>query len=375
MDRISELERELDEWKIEFRKRQDREPSLADIVQNETIHRKRLELKQLIRDNAPRKEEGGCSYFIERRRRYCARKATFGTDFCSSHGTAIEPSRLPASVVEVTDQKGRKHNLKRPPKRMLNPFFIREVHETPDWKQIFTDTTRPLLLDIGCAKGGYIEQLRNSCREGAPHWTHKWNFVGVELYPTLVEAANKAEQERGWNEKDLYYIGTNINISLEALQLPNLQRVTFMFPDPWSCGTGKDKNKKRRVMSLEFAKRLGQLMKPGSEIYFASDWHELALDIRQCLLHSGFFELPDPSHPELMPTVSPQELRFEHNLDEKRSIDTRKNAVKPIAESNELWLATIPYGGIMTERDVVCETQWRSVFRLVVFRNNRMEFE
>jgi tRNA (guanine-N7-)-methyltransferase len=375
MDQITELEQEIDNWKNEFRKLNGREPSLADIMENETIQERRSQLKALIRENAPKNEEGGCTYFIERRRRYCARRATFGTDFCSSHGEAVEPSRLPTSVVEVTDQKGRKHNLKRPPKRMLNPFFIRDVHETPDWSRIFTDVSRPLLLDIGCAKGGYIEQLRNSCRQGASPWKEMWNFVGVELYPTLVEAANKAEAERGHLEKDLYYIGTNINISLEALELPNLQRVTFMFPDPWSCGTGKDKNKKRRVMSLEFAKRLALVMKPGSELYFASDWHELALDIRNCLLNSGYFELPDQSRPELMPTITPQQLKCAQKMDEKRFIDTRKNAVKPISESNELWLATIPYGGVMTERDVVCETQWRSVFRLVLLRNSLMEVE
>jgi tRNA (guanine-N7-)-methyltransferase len=292
---MENFEQELTNWKEEFKVKFGREPAREDIDNDPIISVKNKEWKEYIRQNAEPPLVGGCTFFIARRRRYCSKRATLNTLFCSSHGAvgdSVEPSRLPNSVVEIVDNQGRKHNLKRPPKRMLNPFLIRDVYPTPDWSLIYTDPTRPLLLDIGCAKGGYIEQLRTNCRKGFSSWKEPWNFLGVELYNRLADAANQAELERNHHEKDLYYIGTNINVSLESLVLPNLKCVTFMFPDPWSCGTGKDKNKKRRVMSSEFAMRLARLIPTGGSIYFASDWHELALDIRGCLMGSNCFDIP-----------------------------------------------------------------------------------
>jgi hypothetical protein len=67
-----------------------------------------------------------------------------------------------------------------------------------------------------------------------------------------------------------------------------------------------------------------------------------------------------------VPTMTPKGLNRHINVEE-RLIDVKKDYEKPF-EGEELWLEGIPLGGIMTERDLVCETQWRSVYRLVLFR-------
>jgi tRNA G46 methylase TrmB len=118
------------------------------------------------------------------------------------------------------------------------------------------------------------------------------------------------------------------------------------------------------------------LIPTGGSIYFASDWHELALDIRGCLMGTNCFDIPGSDYDaNLQPTMTPKELQVQHEKDEKRFIDIRKNSSKPVTETTEKWLASIPFDGVMTERDIVCETQWRSVYRLVLIRNNQTPHE
>ncbi|KAJ3254513.1 hypothetical protein HK103_007149 [Boothiomyces macroporosus] len=392
-EKLKELEGMVLQWKEQFTSENNREPTGADFPKEILDYKN--EMLELYKTLAPPPTLGGCTHFIKRKQRYCSRQATIGTGFCSTHRDAqvLEPVNLTTTAIESTTT-AKKKNLKRPPKRMLNPFFVNEVLSAPDWTKIYDDITKPLCLDIGCAKGGYIQQLRNSCRANSgtnnPIWRQLWNFLGIELFGTLADAANRTEQER-YNSseekfKDLYYIGANINNSLMSLEIPNLQRVTFLFPDPWSCGTTKVKNKKRRVMSKEFATNLAKLLAPGAEVYFASDWHELALDIRNHLLSTNCFDIPCSSEPldktpkaicpyPYVPTLTAQELlslheKVDQESAKKRLIDTQKNFEKSLIEnSTELWLSGIPFGGVMTERDLVCENQWRTVYRLVVVRN------
>ena len=127
-------------------------------------------------------------------------------------------------------------------------------------------------------------------------------------------------------------------------------------------------------MSSEFALRLANCIHVGGQLYFASDWHELALDIRTKLLATGLFSIP-PLSSDLSPTKTAHDLRSLQPVPvEKRSdarlIDVAQEYEKPILEtSQEKWLDFIPWGGIKTERDLVCETQWRIVYRLVLERN------
>ncbi|KAJ3275601.1 hypothetical protein HDV01_007604 [Terramyces sp. JEL0728] len=392
-EKLKELEDKVSQWEVAFESEHNREPTGADFPSEILAYKD--EMLRIYKQLAPPAIFGGCQHFIKRKKRYCSRQATIGTEYCSTHRNEqdIEPTNLTTNAIESTNT-AKKKNLKRPPKRMLNPFFVNEVMPAPDWSQIFEDITRPLCLDIGCAKGGYVQQLRNTCRstfgEHNEIWKGLWNFVGVELFGALADAANLTETERHNNSiekyKDLYYIGTNINNSITSLEIPNLQRVTFLFPDPWACGTTKEKNKKRRVMSSKFANTLAKILPVGAEVYFASDWHELALDIRGHLLDTKCFEIPVNGEPldktpkavcpyPYVPTVTARELHSLHEkLDletaEKRLIDTRKNFQKGLIDTDELWLSGIPFGGVMTERDLVCENQWRTVYRLVVIRNS-----
>jgi tRNA G46 methylase TrmB len=351
---------------------------------------------------------GGCNFYIKRRERFCKRKKTVGSEFCSMHRAKDMPitlvhadsssatltgTRYTPSVLNAVTIDGRKSNINRPLKRMLNPFVIRNSIAI-NLDDLYKDPLRPFVLDIGSAKGNYLKFLRLKNHKNIKNqpWNNQmFNFLGIELFKPLVDQSNLIKYD------DLHYIHGNILNCLEDLKLKNLQIVTILFPDPWACGTKNTKNKKKRLMSEEFAVRLGKVMKPGGMVYFASDWHELALDIRQCLLGSGMFSIPtleasdnlnnDNSFDNILnkksgeavnsiccdypyiPTITASELSSQVPNDANQLIDIQKSFEKPVQNSNELWLNGIPFQGGMTERDLVCETQWRSVYRLILTRN------
>ncbi|RHY32455.1 hypothetical protein DYB32_002550 [Aphanomyces invadans] len=206
-----------------------------------------------------------------------------------------------------------------------------------------------------------------------------WNFLGVEIFEPYVAAANAAtrQHQSPQRTKNLAYVHANINNSLETLLsgIHQVGRVSLLFPDPWGCGLAKDhKNKKRRVMSAAFAKvrgRLANAMPLHSEFYLASDYEDLARDIRAHLLATGGFNIPVDG--PYVPTLTASAIRQSYEnkkLQKERLLDTTKAVGKVAMDSDAstLWLATMPLG-VPTERDVICENQWRPVYRLVLIRN------
>jgi hypothetical protein len=117
------------------------------------------------------------------------------------------------------------------------------------------------------------------------------------------------------------------------------------------------------LVNYEFALLLSKILNPSSEIYLASDWHELALDIRSIFDSTKcFIESPKP-------TLTTNQLNDKYKRpegSERRFIDLQYD--KPLLNSDKLWLDHVPFGGVCSERDIVCENQWRPVYRLLLVR-------
>jgi len=73
------------------------------------------------------------------------------------------------------------HNMYRTPKYMLNPFKIRSPTESKDWSKVYTDLTRPLLLDVGCARGKWIYNLAKGRSVRLELDGKEYNYCGLEL--------------------------------------------------------------------------------------------------------------------------------------------------------------------------------------------------
>jgi len=131
----------------------------------------------------------------------------------------------------------------------------------PDWSQIFEDLDRPLMVDIGCGRGRFLQQYAQI--------EPNWNFLGLEIRAPLVEAANQWREE---NQLDnLHFLFCNANITIDTIlgsyPAEKLQRASIQFPDPWF----KKRHQKRRVVQPELIETLANYLPIGGEVFLQSD--------------------------------------------------------------------------------------------------------
>ncbi len=155
----------------------------------------------------------------------------------------------------------------------------------PDWGQIFDNLQRPLHLDIGCARGRFLQQFSPLAPD--------WNFLGIEIRQPLVDAANQWRDEA--ELKNLHFLFCNINTSLEPLlhSLPpgRLQRVSIQFPDPWF----KKRHQKRRVVQPELVQQLAAGMPKGAVVFLQSDVEGVAREMRDRFAEHPHFQSQSPT--------------------------------------------------------------------------------
>jgi tRNA (guanine-N7-)-methyltransferase len=147
----------------------------------------------------------------------------------------------------------------------LSPFY-RQAPKPIDLEEVFVDPSRPLLLDIGCARGRFLLRMA----EAEPDW----NYLGVEIRHPLVDEANRLAEEAGLT--NLHYAFCNamlwIDRLLEAIPSGTLQAVTIQFPDPWF----KRKHAKRRMVNEEMVDTIARHLAPDGRVFVQTDIEFLA---------------------------------------------------------------------------------------------------
>ncbi len=147
----------------------------------------------------------------------------------------------------------------------LSPYYKQEP-EPIDLQQAFTDAARPLLLDIGCARGRFILRMAADQPE--------LNYLGVEIREPLVDEANRLAADAGLT--NLHYVFCNAMLWLERLlaEIPDglLKIVTIQFPDPWF----KNRHAKRRMVNQSLVAAVVAKLTPGGKIFVQTDIDFLA---------------------------------------------------------------------------------------------------
>jgi tRNA (guanine-N7-)-methyltransferase len=161
----------------------------------------------------------------------------------------------------------------------LSPFY-RRAPKTVDVESVFADPQRPLLLDIGCARGRFL--LRMAEAEPA------WNYLGVEIREPLVDEANRLAEEHGLT--NLHYSFSNamlwLDRLLDALPAGLLQKVTIQFPDPWF----KRKHAKRRMVNEEMVHAIARHLALGGSVFVQTDIEFLAEEMFELFRLNDRFE-------------------------------------------------------------------------------------
>lgn len=150
----------------------------------------------------------------------------------------------------------------------VNPLapFYRQAPKPVDIAGVFADPERPLLLDVGCARGRFLLRMA----EAEP----SWNYLGVEIREPLVDEANRLAAEAGLT--NVHYTFCNAMLWLDRLLqgIPDsvLQKVTIQFPDPWF----KKKHAKRRMVNEEMVETIARHLAPGGSVFVQTDIEFLA---------------------------------------------------------------------------------------------------
>lgn len=150
------------------------------------------------------------------------------------------------------------------------PTFLAE-----NWpKHEFDDLARPLHLDIGCGRGGFLLDM-------AKHDTTK-NYLGLEIRPSVYQYAFDRIEKHGLRGR-LTYVGCNVNVDLERIlglyQQQGggpLETVSIQFPDPHF----KSKHAKRRVVTPGLVLTLAKFMPESSKAFIQSDVKDVLDDMR-----------------------------------------------------------------------------------------------
>ncbi|CAI5734447.1 unnamed protein product [Peronospora destructor] len=135
----------------------------------------------------------------------------------------------------------------------------------PKWTQCFADTSLPIHLDIGCARGKYLMDVAMS-------QATERNFVGVEIRRNVLQEAEREAERRGL--KNLALVHANMNIHqiklLQSLPAP-VTSVSIFHPDPWM----KKRHIKRRLVTQEFVEEMARQLPHGTPIFVQTDVEEL----------------------------------------------------------------------------------------------------
>lgn len=125
----------------------------------------------------------------------------------------------------------------------LNPLARRwsqPVSLPSDWyARAFEDTSLPLIVDVGVAKGRFLLKLASA--------NANVNYLGLEIREPLVHQANRCAADASL--RNLFYIACNANVSLGRVLSdapPDvLKEVYVQFCDPWF----KKRHAKRRMVT------------------------------------------------------------------------------------------------------------------------------
>lgn len=404
-DLISKYEKELQQFTVDFEKQNKRVPKLDDILKNSSWNHI-YESKRLLEFEIAKEQykEGYCSVYIPRRRRFCLLRAADNCNGkCTEHyelefknqpkkdndlnnsankRSKVDVSeRATSSFIDSNNDDGNveddknnkddsynesigmvnekwklKSNISRRMKKMTNPLAkqFQKPLKIPHWSAIFQNPQLPCLIDIGCAKGRFLQKMAISDRFIEKFGSH--NFIGIEIFEPLAIAANIRTRELGL--KNLHYINGSANTTnfLDFLRSvgSSVSKICIQFPDPWF-----DEKACRRVLTTDLLGQIAAGLCEDGQLYIVSDVHSLALDMREIALRSGLFRF-HPIHLEhgselgwgqtaLLLTDSIDTITDNPKCDQVTAVSLLSDI-----ERQHQWLRVRPYFEA-TERDQVCE--------------------
>ena len=164
----------------------------------------------------------------------------------------------------------------------VNPLsqFFQLPLSLPNKSILFRDSSYPIHLDIGSARGEFLIELASKYP--------KWNFLGLEIRESLVSSSERKREKL--ELENLKFLFCNVNVSLDEwlldLDHDQLKRVSIQFPDPWF----KRKHFKRRVLKTSLLDSIARCMCSDGEFFIQSDIFKLMESMTNVVDNSRYFD-------------------------------------------------------------------------------------
>ena len=141
------------------------------------------------------------------------------------------------------------------------PVLIKEpALNKGNWKKVFGND-RPIQLEIGCGKGGFISQLAMKNPE--------INFIAIEKCTDVIIMAMEKIMNLGL--KNVLFINGDAGLLPDILEKGEITRIYINFCDPWP----KSHHKKRRLTHRNFLEIYKNVLPEGGEVHFKTDNRKL----------------------------------------------------------------------------------------------------
>lgn len=154
-------------------------------------------------------------------------------------------------------------------------FIVHPDRMIGKWRDLFDEPERPLYLELGCGKGGFISQ--------AAEQNPKINYLGIDMTDVVLAHARRKIDAAGV---------TNARITawdierIEKILSPEdrIDRIYINFCNPWP----KRKHHKKRLVHPRRLADYRKFLAPGAEIHFKTDDVELYEAALAYFPESGF---------------------------------------------------------------------------------------
>lgn len=159
----------------------------------------------------------------------------------------------------------------------IQPNYYPPLIQQINWSEVFINSKKPDILDIGCGKGNFLIQMSELFPDS--------NILGIELRKPPVEWINTVVQgEQIPNCAAIWYSVVN---GLDFIESESINKVFYLFPDPWP----KTRHLKRRAFNIDFLKEIFRILKPEACLYLATDVEEVDEYHKELLTRFNMFEI------------------------------------------------------------------------------------
>lgn len=200
------------------------------------------------------------------------------------------------------------------------------------WHQAFPKE-QPLMIELGCGKGGFIAQLAFSRPEN--------NFLAIDIKSEMLGLAmrniKRVYGEAGREPENVLLFSQEI-MQIDQVLAPEdvCERIYINFCNPWP----KSHDHKKRLTHTGLLLKYREFLRDGGEIHFKTDNDDLFCASKRYFLEAGFeivYETPDLHHSGYAGSIPTEHERMfsEQGIPIKFLIAQKLPEIRGIPESRE----------------------------------------